>query len=110
MAKFYGEVGYGAAVETPEGSGVWEDGIVERKYYGDVIRNARSLQAGETLHDELSVSNSISIVADAYARDHFFAIRYIRWMGALWTVSEVEVQSPRLVMRLGASYNGPTAA
>lgn len=108
MAKFYGEVGYGEAVETPEGSGVWVDEIVERKYYGDVIRNARSLQSGERLHDELTVSNSISIVADAYAQNHFFAIRYVKWMGALWTVTEVEVQSPRLIMRLGGVYNGPT--
>lgn len=108
MAKFYGEVGYGEAVESPEGSGVWVDEIVERKYYGDVIRNARSLQEGERLHNEITVSNSISIVADAYAQNHFFAIRYVRWMGTLWTVSEVEVQSPRLVMRLGGVYNGPT--
>lgn len=108
MAKFYGEVGYGEAVETPQGSGVWVDKIVEHKYYGDVIRNARSLDAGERLHDDLTVSNSISIVADAYAREHFFAIRYIRWMGTLWKASNVEVQIPRLVIRLGGVYNGPS--
>ena len=106
--KYYGVVGYGEAVETPPESGVWVDEIVERNYYGDVIRNARSLNAGEHLHDDLTVSNSISIVADAYARDHFFAVRYISWSGALWIVSEVEVQSPRLIMRLGGVYNGPT--
>lgn len=110
MAKFYGEVGYGASVEKPEGSGVWIDEIVEYKYYGDVIRNARSLQAGENLHDDLTVSNSISIVADAYARENFFNMRYIRWMGSLWKVAEVEVQAPRLVLRLGGVYNGPTAS
>lgn len=108
MSKFYGEVGYGIAVETPPGTGVWVDEITERKYYGDVTRNARSLQAGERLHDDLSVSNSISIVADAYAMNHFHAVRYVRWSGTLWKVSEVEVQSPRLVMRLGEVYNGPT--
>lgn len=108
MAKFYGVIGYGEAVEDPPESGVWVDQIVERKYYGDVVRNARSLEAGERLHDELTVSNSISIVADAYAHNHFFAIRYIKWAGTLWTVSNVEVQSPRLVLRLGGVYNGPT--
>lgn len=108
MAKFYGVVGYGDAVETPPGSGVWIDEVVERKYYGDVIRNARSLEAGERLHDNLTVSNSVSIVADAYAHNHFFAIRYVSWSGALWTVSNVEVQSPRLILRLGGLYNGPT--
>ena len=108
MTKLYGEVGYGGAVETPEGSGVYVDDIVERKLYGDVIRNARSLQTGEKLNNDLSVSNSISIVADAYARDHFFEIRYVKWAGTRWHVTEVEVQAPRLVLRLGEVYNGPT--
>lgn len=108
MAKFYGVVGYGESVETPEGSGVWVDSITERSYYGDVVRNARSLQEGEHLNKDLTVSNSISIVADAYAHNHFFAIRYVQWAGALWTVSDVEVQSPRLTLRLGGVYNGPT--
>jgi len=106
MAKFYGEIGYGETVETAPG--VWADNIVEYSYFGDVIRNTRSLQEGEKLNNDLSVGNSISIVADAYANTHFFAIRYIKWAGALWTVSDVEVQSPRLLLRLGGIYNGPT--
>jgi hypothetical protein len=109
MAKFYGEIGYGEAVENPSGSGVWVDEITEVKYYGDVVRNTRKIQEGEFLNNDLSVNNSISIVADAYANEHFFAIRYIRWAGTLWTVSDVEVQSPRLLLRLGGVYNGPTA-
>lgn len=107
MAKFYGKIGYGAAVETS--NGVWEDVITEHNYYGDVIRNTRRLADGQDLNADLSVSNSISIVADAYANENFFAIRYIEWAGALWTVTDVEVQSPRLLMRLGGVYNGPTA-
>jgi hypothetical protein len=106
MARFFGRVGYGESVETT--SGVWQDNIVEYSYYGDVIRNARNLQEGENLNPDLSVQNSISIVADAYANEHFFAIRYVEWAGALWTVSSVEVQSPRLLLRLGEVYNGPT--
>ena len=105
MAKFYGEVGYGESVESKPG--VWEDVIVERKYYGDVLRNTRRLENGENLNDDLSVSNSISIMADGYAYDHFFAIRYLRWMGIHWTVTDVEVKSPRLILRIGGVYNGP---
>jgi hypothetical protein len=108
MAKFYGEIGYGETVEIAPG--VWDDNIVERKYYGDVARNTRKLTEGESVNDDLSVNNSISIVADAYANEHFFAIRYIRWAGTLWKVSDVEVQSPRLLLRLGGVYNGPKAA
>jgi len=108
MARFFGRVGYGESVE--KAAGVWEDVIVEHSYFGDVIRNARNLREGENLNPDLSVQNSISIVADAYANDHFFAIRYVEWAGTLWTVSSVEVQSPRLLLRLGEVYNGPTPA
>lgn len=107
MARFYGEIGYGETVEQIPG--VWEDSIIERPYYGEVIRNTRRLDGGGKVIDDLSVSNSISVVADAYANDHFFAIKYVRWMGVLWTVTEVEVQRPRLILSLGGVYNGPTA-
>ena len=108
MAKFCGEIGYGETVETSPG--VWVDQITEIQYYGDVVRNTRRLQEGMSVNDDLSVSNSISIVADAYASEHFFAIRYVRWAGSLWKVSDVEVQRPRLLLRLGGVYNGQTAA
>lgn len=107
MAKFYGAIGYGTAVESSPG--VWQDIITEKQYYGDVLKNSRTLLDGEKVNNDLSVNNSISIVADAYANEHFFAIRYIRWAGALWKVTEVEVHSPRLLLRLGGIYNGPTA-
>lgn len=107
MAKFYGAIGFGESVETVPG--VWEDLITEHQFYGDVIRNTRKLQDGESVNNDLSVNNSISIVANAYANEHFFAIRYIKWAGTLWRVSDVEVQSPRLLLRLGGVYNGPKA-
>ncbi len=107
MTKFYGEIGYGEQVEGAPG--VWDDVITERNYYGDVQRNTRKLSEGTSINDDLTVNNLISIVADAYAFEHFFAIRYIKWQGALWTVSDVEVQRPRLLLRLGGVYHGPVA-
>lgn len=106
MAKFFGEVGYGQTVETVPG--VWEDVITERKVYGDVLRNTRRLVSGEKINNDLTVGNSISIMADAYANTHFFAIRYVRWAGVNWTVTDVEVQRPRLILQLGEVYNGLT--
>jgi hypothetical protein len=105
--RFYGKVGYGETVETKPG--VWQDQITEFSYFGDVIRNSRKLDNGVKVNDDLSVSNSISIVADAYANENFFAIRYVEWAGTLWIVSDVEVQSPRLVLTLGGVYNGSKA-
>lgn len=106
MARFFGKVGYGETVETTPG--VWEDRIVERNYYGNVIRNTRRIEETDKLNFDLSVGNDISVVADAYAYEHLFAVRYVEWQGSLWTVSEVEVQRPRLLLRLGGVYNGPT--
>jgi len=108
MARFYGEVGYGDSVETPDASGVWVDVITEVPYFGDVIRDTRKLDSGENLNDDISVGNSISIVADDYANIHFYKIKYVRWQGILWTVTSVEVRSPRLILSLGSVYNGPT--
>jgi hypothetical protein len=79
MAKFYGEIGYGATEQ--KSPGVWDDVITEHTYRGDVIRNSRGLQEGEKVNDDISVDHSISIVADAYAREHFFAIRYVSGRG-----------------------------
>lgn len=107
MAKFYGEIGYGQTVETVPG--VWEDVVTERKYYGDVLRNTRGLQEGDKVNNDITVGNSISVVADAYAHEHFFAMKYIKWAGAYWTISNVEVQRPRLLLQLGGVYNGTKA-
>lgn len=108
MARFFGKVGYGDSVETPSGSGVWEDTITEIEYYGDVVRNTRKLEPGDSLNDDITVSNSISIVADDFAIKHFAKIKYVQWEGVLWTVPSVEVKSPRLILSIGSVYNGST--
>jgi len=104
--RFHGVIGYGGTVETAPG--VWDDVITELNYRGDVVRNTRRYSEGESVNDDLSVSNSISVVADDYALNHFFEIRYVRWAGTLWKVLTVEVERPRLILRLGGVYNGPT--
>lgn len=108
MAKYHGQVGFGEQAETAPG--VWAEQITEYSYYGDVLNPSRGLREGEQVNPDLTVGNSISIVADAYAREHFFAIRYVEWSGVRWMISNVDVQPPRLILRLGEVYNGPTAA
>lgn len=106
MTKFHGRIGYGESTEvTP---GVFADVIVEHFYYGDVIRTSRQLRPGENVNPDLLGGNSISIVGNEYALKHFFSIRYVEWAGELWTVLDVEIQRPRLILRLGEVYNGPT--
>src|SRR6059058_1836220 len=108
MPKFHGRIGFGESA-TEDSSGVYADTIVEHIYYGDVLRISRQLRQGASLNEDLLVGNSISVVGNAYALEHYFAIRYVEWAGELWTVVDVEIQRPRLILRLGEVYNGPTA-
>lgn len=103
MARFYGKVGYAETVETAPG--VFKEKIVPRNYYGDVTRIIRRWSDSDNLNGNLSINNSISIVADAYAYSHFSAIRYVEWMDQRWKVSSVEVERPRLILTLGEVYN-----
>ena len=104
MGKFFGAIGYAETKETSPG--VWEESIRERNYYGDVIRNVRRLENGAKVNDNVDVNNSISIVADGFAYENFFSIRYVAWMRAKSMVSSVEVQRPRLILSIGGVYNG----
>jgi len=107
MAKFFGPIGYAETTETAPG--VWREHIAERNYYGDVIRNTRRLEAGVSINDNVTSNNLISVVADPYAYQNFHTMRYIRWMGASWKITNVEVQRPRLLLTMGGIYNGETS-
>jgi hypothetical protein len=104
MAKFNGQIGYAQTTETAPG--VHTEEIVERVYQGDILQDRRLLRAGDQVNPGVTSGNSISIVADAYANEHYFAIRYAVWQGVRWTVQDVEVQHPRLILRLGEVFNG----
>ena len=101
--RYYGKVGYCSTVEVRPG--VWDNNhIVERFYYGDVLRYGRRYQTADKVNDDLEISNQISILADPYAYDHFSEIRYVVWMGVKWKVPTVEVEYPRLKLTVGGVY------
>ena len=104
MAKFYGAIGYSVTEETKPG--VWKENIIERMYYGDLVRNTRRLQSADKLNDNIDVSNEISILADPFANDNFHSMKYVEFMGAKWKITSVEVQYPRLILTVGGVYNG----
>lgn len=107
MARFHGVIGIseGTVESSP---GVWVPNIVERDYVGYIVRSAERANEGEKVNDDLSLETSISIVRDAYIGERFLAIRYVSYAGVLWRVSKVEIQGPRLLLRLGGAYNGNT--
>lgn len=102
MAKFFGPIGYAETTETAPG--VWSPSISERNYFGDVIKNTRRWQQGEKVNDDLLVNNIISIVADPFANENIQTMRYVKWMGVAWKITNVEIQRPRLILTLGGVY------
>lgn len=104
MPKFCGMIGYAISEETAPG--VWEDHVVERQYYGDLVRNSRRFENKSQLNDNVRISNNFSIVADEFAYANFHTIRYITYNGTKWKVESVDAsQPPRLVLEAGEVYN-----
>jgi len=108
--RFYGAVGYADSVQTTPG--VWTDVITEIMYYGDVIRASRRLEAPSqvppTLNANLTLENSFSIMADAEAYENFMKMRYVCWQGVNWTITNVSVERPRLILTIGEQWDGDT--
>ena len=107
MAKFYGVVGFVDTVETEPG--IWEEKVTERTYSGDLVRNSRRLQSSDSVNENITISNEISIIADPYSEQNFHAIRYAVFMGTKWKIESVDVQYPRLTLTMGGKYNGQEA-
>jgi len=104
MARVRIVVGYAQSIETAPG--VWTDVPIEYTYYGDVIRNVNRQEKGSGTNDDLNISNQFTLIGDWEHYDNFQTMRYIRWMGALWKITSVEVQRPRLLITVGGVYNG----
>lgn len=103
MAKFYGSVGF--AMQTETSPGVWQDSIVEKKYYGELSRHNWQVQSGTGVNDNLNLSNEISILADPFANKNLSFMRYVEFAGTKWKITNVEVSYPRLRLTIGGVYN-----
>lgn len=107
MARFFGVFGYRETREVR--NGVWMPCILRMKYFGDVIRRSSRLQSNPDSENQNAVcSNEISIIADAYAYEHFSELVYVEWMNQKWSVTRTEVKHPRLIVTIGDLYNDPS--
>lgn len=104
MGRFYGHIGF---LITEEGApGVWEEKIVERPYYGDVLRHKFNWNPSEHLNDNITLNNDFSILADKFAYSQIGAMKYVRWNDVCWGISSAEVEYPRIRITIGGVYNG----
>lgn len=105
MAKWFGKIGYSETVETTPGK--WMPNDTVHEYIGDVNRASTRWTANpDSTNDNLTVNVQISIVADPFAIEKFYSMKWIEYMGTKWKITNVEPQFPRLLLTLGGVWNG----
>lgn len=103
--KWYGDIAIATDVETE--SGYFEPQLEVRKYYGDIVTNRRSYQPGaDNGTSTVRVNNSISVIMDANLYNNLSRIEYIEFGGALWKISNIEINGVRVILSLGDIYTG----
>ena len=106
MSKWFGKVGLVQTVETEPS--IFEEKVTEHDCYGELLKNTRRVQTADKVNDDLTIANTLSILADPTLYKHFDSIKYAEIMGARWKVTEVQIDYPRLTLTLGGLYNGGT--
>lgn len=104
MSKYFGKVGY-ALPEESAPDVISYNNIIERPYYGDVIKATQKNDNGEGLNDDFNISEDISILADEFAYTHSHFIKYAILYGIKWKVKSISVNRPRITLTLGGVYN-----
>lgn len=105
MSKFYGNIGFGIQVPREPGSDIYEEKIEEHPYFGDVIETISKWENGDHLNDDITINNTISIMADSFATTHCQLMKYVDYMGAKWKIKSVKLAYPRLTLTIGGVYN-----
>lgn len=104
--KFSGKIGFWLGDKEVRPS-IWNPEIEERPYKGDIIKNTRRFQNGESQNDDLVVSNRISILSDLYLRKNWSSIKYVIWNDVRLKVTSIDISYPRVILDIGGVYHGP---
>ena len=110
MNRFYGNVGY--AIQEEVRPSVWEDRIIERPYFGELVtKGYRENYVPDNVHQDLKLDTDIEIIANPFAIEHFSKIRYVCYYGTRWIVTSarLDYDNPRIRLTIGGVYHGPTA-
>lgn len=104
MAKFAGKIGFIKSVEKEPG--LYENETIERSYTGDILQDIRRYNNTDVINDNLILGNRFSVVADDYVYKNMYSMKYLIWRGACWSITKVELQTPRIILTVGGVYNG----
>ena len=103
MPKCSGVIGYALAGETQPG--VWTEGITEKRYIGDIIKDNRRIVDQGEINGSINISNNISVISNRFMLDNMAFMKYITYMNSKWKISSVDIKPPRIIITLGGIYN-----
>lgn len=103
MPKCSGVIGYALAGETQPG--VWTEGITEKKYIGEIVKDNRRIVDQGEINGSINISNNISIISNRFMLDNMEYMRYLTFNNSKWKISSVEIKPPRIIITLGGIYN-----
>lgn len=110
MAKYCGRIGIATSQENPVGSGIYEDTIIERLYYGEVFDLRSRYKANDNgINDNITIDVEFSILADPFAYQNLPSMKYIEYLGELWKIETISPDRPRLKITIGGIWNGSIA-
>lgn len=111
MPKVSIKVGFAISSEILENgrhTGVWEETIVERLFYPEVLKSYHNVTIPtDSVIAEPRISDKLSIVCDQFLMANLGCIKYVTYMGSRWAVSAIESGYPRIILSIGGLYHGP---
>lgn len=106
MTKYVTTIGYAIIKEREDEPSVFENTIVKKKYRCERTKTTRNLTISEVPTGNISASVTISFLANTFARENMFNIRYATYMGQEWIVTSVDFKDSKITCYLGGLYNG----
>lgn len=103
--KFSGKLGFWCGDEETK-PGIFKPKIIERPYFGDVLKDKRTFQTSGNQNSNLVISNQISVISDVHLQNNWTSVKYVVWRGVKWSVKYIDVDYPRISLTLGDVYNG----
>lgn len=105
MARCSCTIGFSITEETRPG--VWTDSrIVRKSYKCELYNHSWQLKEYNKVNPDIVLSNRISILADMYAMRNIGFMKFVSYRGTNWSITDIEIRYPRLVLTVGGVYNG----
>lgn len=108
MARFSGNIGFSLTKETEPG--IWEAQITERPYKGDIKQDlVKNSPMVDSVNQSVIYQNRYEIMVDSFFKEHQHEVLYVKLGEVRWSIGYIEeISGPRVTIRFGGVYNGPT--